>query len=216
VLGSEPRVLGGEEEARLSYEGALSGLDLEGPVALCDPGGGSTELVYGSVAGDICAIDELYSVELGAVRLHERYVRHDPPTATEIGELGQAVRTTLGTLPPPPARITWVSVGGTVTTLSAIELGLARYQGERVHGTRLSAASIHDLGMRLARLPIEERRGVTGLDPARADVIVTGGLLLCGLVDWARTPELVVSDRGVRWGVAQRLLRGRGWIPPSA
>jgi exopolyphosphatase/guanosine-5'-triphosphate,3'-diphosphate pyrophosphatase len=216
LLGSEPRVLDGEEEARLSYEGALSGLALEGPIALCDPGGGSTELIYGSVTGDVSAIDALYSLELGGVRLHERYVRHDPPTPTELDELGQAVRTTLGMLPPPPGRVTWVSVGGTVTTLSAIELGLVRYQGARVHGTRLSATRIHDLAVRLARLPIEARRTLAGLDPARADVIVAGAFLLWELVNWARTSELVVSDRGVRWGLAQRLLGGRGLFPPSA
>ena len=215
LLGWEPLVLGGEEEARLSFEGALSGLALEGPVALCDPGGGSTELVYGSVAGGVAVIDAVYSAELGAVRLHERHVRHDPPTPSELGELGRAVRATLGTLPPPPTRVTWVCVGGTITTLSAIELELVRYQGARVHGMRLGAARIHDLAARLARLPIDARREITGLDPARADVIVAGALLLCELVNWASTSELVVSDRGVRWGLVQRLLRTRGLFPPT-
>jgi exopolyphosphatase/guanosine-5'-triphosphate,3'-diphosphate pyrophosphatase len=216
LLGSEPLVLDGQEEARLCFEGALSGLVLEGPIALCDPGGGSTEVVYGSVAGGAAVIDALYSVALGAVRLHERHVRHDPPTPIELEELGRAVRSTLDTLPPPPTRVTWVCVGGTVTTLSAIELELVCYRGERVHGMRLSAVRIHDLAARLARLPIDARRTIVGLDPARADVIVAGSLLLCGLIDWACTSEVVVSDRGVRWGLVQRLLRTRGLLPPTA
>jgi exopolyphosphatase/guanosine-5'-triphosphate,3'-diphosphate pyrophosphatase len=216
LLGSEPRVLGGEEEARLSFEGALSGLTLAGPIALCDPGGGSTELVYGSVASDVAVIDTLYSVELGAVRLHERYLRHDPPTPTELGELGLAVRVTLAALPLPPARVTWVCVGGTVTTLAAIELGLVRYRGERVHGMRFGAARIHELAERLGRLPIDARRTIAGLDPARADVIVAGAMLLCELLSWARVSDVLVSDRGVRWGLVQRLIGARGLPPPTA
>jgi exopolyphosphatase / guanosine-5'-triphosphate,3'-diphosphate pyrophosphatase len=216
LLGSEPLVLGGEEEARLSFEGALSGLTLAGPIALCDPGGGSTELVYGSIASDVAAIDTLHSLELGAVRLHERHLCHDPPTPIELRELGLAVRAALAALPLPPARVTWVCVGGTVTTLAAIELGLVRYRAERVHGMRFVAARIHELAERLARLPIEGRRTIAGLDPARADVIVAGAMLLCELLSWARVSELVVSDRGVRWGLVHRLLRTRGLSPPKA
>ncbi len=214
LLGVEPRVLSGLEEAELSYEGALSGLGLAGSVAVSDIGGGSTEIIYGSVAGSRSRLEAAWSLELGGVRLYERHVRHEPPNPDELNQLARAVRAKLDALPAPPIHSTWVGVGGTVTTLSAMQLKLEPYRGDLVHGSRLGKDAIRSVADRLAHLPIEERRKLAGLDPARADVIVAGARLVSELVDWASTPELVVSDRGVRWGIIERLLDGRGLPPP--
>jgi len=99
-----------------------------------------------------------------------------------------------------------VGVAGTVTTLAAIELGLAEYDAARIHGARLTRRAIEDLAQRLAQIPLEERKRLRGLDPERADVIVVGAEIAAALLRWADARELVVSSRGLRWGVVQRRL----------
>jgi exopolyphosphatase / guanosine-5'-triphosphate,3'-diphosphate pyrophosphatase len=214
LLGVELQVLSGREEAELGYQGALDGLALEGLVAVCDVGGGSTEIVYGSIVGEVSELDALHSLDVGAVRLHERCVHHDPPLVGELDDVARVVRGKLETLTPPATFATWVCAGGTVTTLSAIELGLDRYLGERVHGSRLSAIAIDDLTARLARLPLHLRRGLVVTDPERADVILAGARLLSEILRWAGVGEVVVSDRGVRWGLVRHLLGDWGGLPP--
>jgi exopolyphosphatase / guanosine-5'-triphosphate,3'-diphosphate pyrophosphatase len=225
LLGVEPQVISGDEEAALTFAGALSGLDLAGldggsapkppsPVLVFDLGGGSTELIRGA-AGVIGTVERAVSLDVGSVRLTERHIRSDPPTADEIEAVRRDIRAALASLgtgwvsgagPAPlssPAPL--VGVAGTVTTLAAYMLGVAPYDGARVHGARLSAASLTDAVGRLARKPLAERRGVPAIDPRRADVIVAGGILVEEILAWAGADELWVSDRGVRWGLAKRL-----------
>ncbi len=207
-LGVAPRVISGLEEARLSFEGALSGLALEGPGLVVDVGGGSTELVSGDPArpGDVSAV----SLDVGSVRLTERLLSRDPPSAEELARVSAAVSAAL-TQARAPGALGWVvGVAGTVTTLAAVAQGLARYEPARVHGSRLEAAQIAALVERLAALTGAERARVPGLEPQRADVIVAGGLIVQEVLRWAAQPHLVVSDRGVRWGLMQRLLGAGG------
>jgi exopolyphosphatase/guanosine-5'-triphosphate,3'-diphosphate pyrophosphatase len=197
--GGDVRVLSGEEEAELSFRGAALGLALTGEILVVDVGGGSTEVVAGSVPGGPRARG---SLELGAVRLTERHLRRDPPAAAEMAALEDAVREELARAAPPVqpgARA--VAVAGTATTLAAIRLGLGEYDGARVHGHTLSRDEAAGLRAHLAALPLEARRNVVGLHSRRADVIVAGATVLVGLLDHYGCASVTVSDRGLRYGV---------------
>ena len=207
LLGTRPQIIDGAEEALLSFEGALSGLALDGAVSVCDIGGGSTELIVGSVAGSTLGrIARSVSLDVGSVRLFERHVKSDPPARPELAKVHSELEAALASVPTPPRDAALVGVAGTVTTLAAIELGLAEYDAARIHGARLTRRAIEDLAERLAQIPLEERKRLRGLDPERADVIVVGAEIAAALLRWADARELVVSSRGLRWGVVQRRL----------
>jgi exopolyphosphatase / guanosine-5'-triphosphate,3'-diphosphate pyrophosphatase len=212
LLGVAPRVISGREEAELTFAGALAGLDLEGPVVVFDLGGGSTEVILGT-AGPDDMVEQAVSLDVGSVRLSERHVRSDPPGAAELLAVRHDARAALATLgarwslPGAPApRAPLVGVAGTVTTLAAYVLGVSPYDAERVHGARISAAEVAGATGRLSAMRLEERRSVPAIDPKRADVIVAGALIVEEILAWAGAAELLVSDRGVRWGLAKRLL----------
>jgi exopolyphosphatase/guanosine-5'-triphosphate,3'-diphosphate pyrophosphatase len=202
----EPLVISGEEEAELTFAGALSGLGLQGPVLAFDLGGGSTEVIRGT-AGPNDLMERAMSLDIGSVRLTERHVSTDPPRADELDAVRRDARAALASLGgswrTPGAQV--VGVAGTVTTLAAHVLGMVHYDGARVHGARLTAAAVSDATASLARIPLAERRTLPAIDPGRADVIVAGGLIVEELLAWAGAHELVTSDRGVRWGLAKRL-----------
>lgn len=215
LLGETPRVICGREEAELTFAGALAGLaalPLGGPVVVFDLGGGSTEIIRGH-AGDGEIVERAVSLDVGAVRLTERHLRSDPSPAEELeavrrdaraalAEAGEGWRSAAGAAP------IVVGVAGTVTTLAAYTLGVVPYDAGRVHGAKLDAAVIAAARAELARLPLKERRAIPAIDPKRADVIVAGALIVEEVLAWAGAGELVVSDRGVRWGLAKRLAAG--------
>jgi exopolyphosphatase/guanosine-5'-triphosphate,3'-diphosphate pyrophosphatase len=210
LLGVEPRVISGDEEARLTFEGAISGLGLaDDACAVFDVGGGSTEIIAGPGGGAV-------SLDVGSVRLTERHVRSDPPAPGELEAARADARAALATLPEGLTRraraLPLVGVAGTVTTLVAVARGIVPYDGARVHGARLTRAELDAARGALASRTLAERRALPGLEPARADVIVAGAVLVGEIVAWARGEgsvrgevALVASDRGVRWGLAQRL-----------
>ncbi len=101
-------------------------------------------------------------------------------------------------------------MAGTVTTLAAVARGIDPYDPARIHGMRLGAAELAATGRRLAGMPVAERKSVAGLEPKRADVIPVGALIVETVVAWARAREVIVSDRGVRWGLALELARSPG------
>jgi exopolyphosphatase/guanosine-5'-triphosphate,3'-diphosphate pyrophosphatase len=214
LLGVAPRVISGNEEAELTFAGALSGLDIEGPALVFDLGGGSTELIRGSVsAGGAAELARAVSLDVGSVRLTERCLASDPPRPDEIAEVRRTARAqldaaliTLGA-PEPAAEI--VGVAGTVTTLAAYVLGVTPYDPTRVHGARISADAIARSALELAAMSVAQRRALPTIEPKRADVIVAGAVVTDEILTWARPftrGDLVISDRGVRWGLAARLL----------
>jgi exopolyphosphatase/guanosine-5'-triphosphate,3'-diphosphate pyrophosphatase len=207
LLGVRPRVIDGLEEAELGFAGATSGLGLRGRVTVFDVGGGSTEIITGTLA-EPPVIERATSLDLGSVRLTERCVRTDPPSSGELGAVRGEVRAALTALvPPPPAPL--VGVAGTVTTLAAISQALDSYDAGRVHGSELDRDEVERLLDRLAALPLAQRKALPGLEPARADVIVAGAVLVAEVLAWSGAECLVVSDRGVRWGLLMRLLLSR-------
>jgi exopolyphosphatase / guanosine-5'-triphosphate,3'-diphosphate pyrophosphatase len=199
MFGVEARVLTGDEEARMTFAGAVGGLALPAgdEVAVFDVGGGSTEVVIGAVRGSSPRFAR--SFDIGSVRLTERH-------GERVAEIETAVLAELRGLPALPSAHPPIGVAGTMTTLAAVSLGLAPYDGARVHGHVMPGAVVRRVVRELAEMDIEARRRVPGMEPARADVIVAGGVIVQTLLALWRSDSVVVSDRGVRWGLVQELL----------
>jgi len=206
ALGIRPRIIDGTEEARLVFDGALTGLPIAGPVIVFDIGGGSTEIIRGRCADGRAMLERAVSLDIGSVRLTERHVRHDPPLSDELDAIRRDVDANLVLQHFEERARPLVGVAGTMTTLAAIDQGLSTYDPARVHGATLSRERIEAICEHLSTLPLERRKVVPGLDPGRADVIVAGTLIALEIARRARAPELVVSDRGVRWGLVRSLL----------
>lgn len=203
VLGVPPRIVSGDEEARLTFLGSLSGLQVGGRAVVFDVGGGSTEIVVGEhgVPGPRVSLD------VGSVRLTERHVAHDPPLPEELEAARVSVRAALAGAPRPPREATVVGVAGTVTTLAAIVHAITPYDGARVHGATLQRTDVSRVAAELAGMSSVQRRGVPGLDPKRADVITCGALIVDETLAYLGADALIASDRGVRWGLVQDLAR---------
>jgi exopolyphosphatase/guanosine-5'-triphosphate,3'-diphosphate pyrophosphatase len=206
VLGTRPSVISGEREAQLTFDGALIGLEPEGVLAVFDIGGGSTEIIVGARVGrGRGTLARAKSLDIGAVRLTERHVRHDPPLPSELEAIRKDVRAALRHAPSMRGR-PLVGVAGTVTTLTAFAHGLAPYDARLVHGAVLSRLALGEAVATLAATPLDERRKLAAIDPKRADVIVAGGILAEELCDAADADRWIASDRGVRWGLALECL----------
>ena len=209
--GVRPRVVSGEEEARLTLLGAAWGLgDEDGLTGLLDVGGGSTEVLV----ADRVQVLATASLDLGVVHLVERFFTLDPATEEELAACRAYVDARLRAeawpriRPHRPARL--VATAGTPTTLAALDLGLGAYDPERVQGYRLGAGAVDRLTRWLAALPIAERARLPGLEAGRADVIVPGAVVLGAALAGLGLPALVVSDSGLREGI---LLDAVGWRP---
>jgi exopolyphosphatase/guanosine-5'-triphosphate,3'-diphosphate pyrophosphatase len=204
-FGVEARTISGDEEARLTFAGALSGLRVPGAgrVVVFDIGGGSTEVVDGDRTTR--AIGYAHSYDVGSVRLTERHVHGDPPSDAERAEVSRAARDAFASVPESSRGVPVVGIAGTVTTLAAVSLAMTTYDGARVHGLTLEVAELERVVERLAAVPLAERITIPGLEPKRADVIVAGGMVALAFLERVGASSLTVSDRGVRWGLAEEL-----------
>jgi exopolyphosphatase / guanosine-5'-triphosphate,3'-diphosphate pyrophosphatase len=207
-LGVSPEVLSGDEEARLSYEGATRALPaVPGPVAVVDIGGGSTEVVLGDPAGG--GVRAARSLDVGSVRLTERLMPSDPPPRTEVDAATAVVDQALDTLPSYGVRLgeaaTVVGVAGTVTTIAAVLLGLETYDRERVHHASFPRGDVHDVVARLLGMTVAEREAL-GVPPGRSDVIGAGALVLDRVLRRSGAGRLTVSEADILDGVAWSLL----------
>jgi exopolyphosphatase/guanosine-5'-triphosphate,3'-diphosphate pyrophosphatase len=207
ILGFRPRVIDGPEEARLTCLGALSGLRLDGPFVVVDVGGGSTEVIVGRRDGAHVALEAFTSLDIGCVRLTERHLLADPPSQTELDDVTMATMIALRSLPFDVTDGTLVGVAGTVTTLGAMHLGLASYDPARVHGTHLTLEIITEQRRTLSKLNHSQRGLVPGLHEGRTDVIVAGTIIVEQLLRLSNRNALLISDRGVRYGLLSNLFR---------
>jgi exopolyphosphatase / guanosine-5'-triphosphate,3'-diphosphate pyrophosphatase len=201
--GFEAVTLSGDEEAGLSYLGATAARDPDDPtpLLLIDIGGGSTELVVGARR----EVEFHVSTQVGVVRHTERYLRSDPPAEPELEALAADARATIEAAVPAEVREraeAAVAVAGTATSCASIDLELDPYDPERVEGHVLARERLDALLGRLAALPLDERRGVTGLDPARAPTIVAGVAILLQVLGAFGFPGVEVSEHDILWGVA--------------
>ncbi|HEY7594869.1 MAG TPA: Ppx/GppA phosphatase family protein [Actinophytocola sp.] len=214
VLGVEAEVISGDEEARLSFTGAVGDLEPDdGPFVVTDIGGGSTEVVVGTWDGVRADVIGARSVDVGCVRITERCLKSDPPTEAEIaaareladGVLGQA----FATVPVDRAR-TWVGVAGTITTLSAVFQGLDEYDSAATHLSRLSDDELARTARKLLGATHDERAAIGCIHPGRVDVIGGGSLITQVLAERfaaaAGITELLVSEHDILDGIVLSLL----------
>lgn len=196
--GVEVEVLAGEEEARLGYLAATSGLDLgRASVVVVDSGGGSTELTFGRRGH----VDQRFSPDIGAVGVTERYGLGGVVSETTLATALDAIAAGLAFLHGRPTPEAVVAIGGTATNLAAVEHELARYDPQVVQGTVLDQAEI-DRQIELYRTrTVEERRQIAGLQPKRADIILAGACILRTVIATLGQESLTVSDRGLRHGL---------------
>lgn len=211
IPGSEAEVISGDEEARLSFAGAVGELDpAAGPFVVVDLGGGSTELVLGDETG----VHAAFSADIGCVRITERCLHDDPPTDEQVSAAREFATERLAEaferVPIEQAR-GWVGVAGTMTTIAAVSKELPEYDADEVHLSRLSLDSVHEVCGRLIGMNHVERAALGPMHPGRVDVIGGGAVILSVLADeFARRAgitELVVSEHDILDGIAQSIIR---------
>jgi exopolyphosphatase/guanosine-5'-triphosphate,3'-diphosphate pyrophosphatase len=209
VIGVRPELISGEEEGQLSFAGATADLDrADGPFLVVDIGGGSTELMIGTDR-----VEEVRSLDLGCVRLTEKHLVSDPPAPEElsnaIGEVTDELDRVLHDVPSMRGARTVVGLAGTVTTVAAVEIGLAEWDRDVIHHFRLTHAAAEDVFRTLATERLADRVHNPGLEAARADVIVGGCCVLVGLFRTLGIDELLVSEAdildGLVFSVAERI-----------
>jgi exopolyphosphatase/guanosine-5'-triphosphate,3'-diphosphate pyrophosphatase len=206
VLGVRPELLSGDEEARLSFRGATHGLPTaQAPFLIIDLGGGSTEFVLGTSAPEA-----LLSTQMGCVRMTERHLKADPPREEQLAACFSDVRRELtrvrAVMDVSRAR-TVVGLAGTVTALSAMQLGLTRYDARQTHHSRLTRPQVETLFSRLSTATVVERRAMLA-EPGRAEVIVGGAAVLLTILRELSLEELLVSERDILDGLAASLTTG--------
>lgn len=203
TLGIRPELLSGDEEARLSFQGATDGLAKSAaPFLIIDLGGGSTEFVLGTSEPEA-----LLSTQMGCVRMTERHLKADPPTPDELGACFADVRRELSkvrdVIDVSRAR-TVVGLAGTVTALSAMQLGLTHYDASLTHHSLLTRDQIEIAFARLSAATVLERRTLLA-EPQRAEVIVGGAAVLLTIVRELMIERLLVSERDILDGLTASL-----------
>jgi len=213
TLGQQPEVITGDEEAELSFAGAVGELDeATGPFLVVDIGGGSTELVIGSRDRGRNTISGAISLDIGCVRITERILRSDPPTPDERAQATSWVRSmlidALDMLPTSTVR-RLVPVSGTATTVAAAALKLPSYDPARIHLSRISAEQVHKVAAFLMGANRSHRAALGYMHPGRVDVIGGGSLILSTMValvaERAPISEITVSEHDIPDGIALSL-----------
>ncbi|RLP95211.1 Ppx/GppA phosphatase family protein [Micromonospora sp. CV4] len=207
TLGVAPEVVSGDEEARLSFTGAVRGLpaDAKEPFLVVDIGGGSTEFVVGDRVGGVRAA---ISVDIGCVRMTERHLPGDPPTPEQVAaaqaDIAAVVDRALAVVPGREAA-TLIGLAGSVTTVVAIAQGLREYDPERIHHARVSYDAVAEVTADLLGRTREQRLAIPVMHPGRADVIGAGALVLRVIMERAGMPSVVASEHDILDGIAWSL-----------
>ncbi|MBL7256902.1 Ppx/GppA phosphatase family protein [Paractinoplanes lichenicola] len=204
VLGIDPEVISGTEEARLSFAGAVAGLTAERPCLVVDIGGGSTEFVTGGAE-----VDHAISMDIGCVRMTERHLHGDPPSAAEIHnterDIAAAVDIALTAVPGREAK-TLVGLAGTVTTVAALAQNLPSYDPARIHHAEVSLADVSRVTADLLAMPVEKRPALPVMHPGRADVIGGGALILRTIMERSGHDSVIASEHDILDGICFSLV----------
>lgn len=208
ALGVRPELLSGDEEGRLTFQGVTADLDPNlGPFLIVDIGGGSTEFIAGSADAEPTGV---LSIDVGCVRLSERFLHSDPPKPEELVAAISLVETHLADVtrlvPGAGDARCLVGVAGTVTTVAAVEIGLAKYDRNRIHHFLLTRAAIEDVFRTLATEPRADRIYNPGLEVERADVIVGGCCVLVAIMRNLGFDDCLVSEADILDGLALSLI----------
>ncbi len=203
LLGIAPEVITGEEEAALSFDGAVRSLPgITGSVLVADIGGGSSELVVGSLADGVIGAR---SLDVGCVRMTERHLLDDPPSPAQIAAVEHDVRaafTQAREFVPVEQAKSFIGVAGTVTTVVALALGLSSYQADVIHGSSATYAQVDEVTERLVVMSSAQRATLPVMHPGRADVIAGGALVLRTLMTEAGATSVTASEHDILDGIA--------------
>jgi exopolyphosphatase/guanosine-5'-triphosphate,3'-diphosphate pyrophosphatase len=212
TLGVPPEVVTGDEEARLSFLGAVRGLPAaaEAPYLVVDIGGGSTEFVMGGDDGhEAGQVQHAVSVDIGCVRMTERHLRDDPPTpkqvAAAVADIAAAVERAQLTVPAKQAR-TLIGLAGSVTTVAALALRLTAYDPTRIHHSRIPYPDVAVVTSGLLHLTHAQRLALPPMHPGRADVIGAGALILRVLMEHVGADAVIASEHDILDGIAYSLV----------
>jgi exopolyphosphatase / guanosine-5'-triphosphate,3'-diphosphate pyrophosphatase len=199
-LGVAPEVISGEEEAQLSFRGATSVIDVAGRVAVVDIGGGSTEFVVGAERVEVAV-----SEDIGCVRMTERHLHSDPPTAAEIagaiGDIDAAIDDALAVTRFDEAQHL-IGLAGSVTTVAALAMGLPEYDARRIHGSRITSADVHVVTAAMLAASRAQRAAEPVMHPGRVDVIGGGALVLDRIIAKGGFTQVIVSEHDILDGIA--------------
>jgi exopolyphosphatase/guanosine-5'-triphosphate,3'-diphosphate pyrophosphatase len=203
ILRGKIEVVTGKREAELAAAAVAKTLpQLTGrPYVVVDVGGGSTEVIV----TDGRRVKSAVSVPIGAVRMSERHLQHDPPLADESAAMLDDIDRVIAQLEL-PSRVPVVGTAGTATTIAAIDLDLEKYDADRVTGLRLDPAVVERQLHKLLKMSVAERRELRGLEPERADVICGGIAIYARLLYAVGATTFITCDRGIRYGVANELV----------
>jgi exopolyphosphatase/guanosine-5'-triphosphate,3'-diphosphate pyrophosphatase len=210
TLGAEPEVVSGDEEARLSFTGAVRGLpaSAEPPYLVVDIGGGSTEFVVGGSAEGRSTVDKAISVDIGCVRMTERHLPGDPPSREQIAaaeaDITVAVDRAIAAVDGTRAK-TLVGLAGSVTTVVALAIGLTGYEPSRIHHTRVPYPEIAKITAGLLAQTRAERLSTAVMHPGRADVIGAGALVLRVIMERSGADSVIASEHDILDGIALSL-----------
>lgn len=199
------KIISGEKEAELTFQGTIDD-NLQGSIAIIDVGGGSTEFIYGDANG----IKHRTSIDIGAVRLTEKFITQHPVPKDELEKVHAHIESELAKLKETfsiPSGTRVIAVAGTPTTLAAMDQGFA-FDSKRVQGHPLSNERLAYWVERLADMGVQERRALVGMEAKRADVIVAGALILLMSSEALGATQLEVSVKGLRYGVAKAMAKG--------
>ena len=206
--GLSLEIITGEREARLAYGAVVSDASLGVPpgyaLLVFDIGGGSTELILGGAGG----MERRLSLDMGAVRVTERFLHSDPPSAPQIEDAKAFIQAQLDTFAVPEARPIIVGIGGTAVNIGAVTVGGQASAPDSVHAVLLTDSDVDKALTRFQGVPLAERRHIPGLEPKRADVIIGGALILQSLLRHVDSDRFLISARGLRYGLlAERAAR---------
>ncbi|HVQ89359.1 MAG TPA: Ppx/GppA phosphatase family protein [Actinomycetes bacterium] len=209
-MGVTPEVIGGDEEATLSFTGAtrdLGAVGAQSPYLVVDIGGGSTEFVMGDSETGVSAAR---SVDVGCVRMTERHFRSDPPWPAEVAaardDIDAAIKQVAASMPLRSVG-TLIGLAGSVTTVAALSLGLWEYDPARIHQATITAADVHRVCEELLYSNRDKRLAQTVIHPGRIDVIAAGSLILSAIVAYTGVHELMVSEHDILDGIALSIAR---------
>ncbi len=195
TTGINIKVITPEEEGKLSYKAVCYSLKLAGRIVVVDQGGGSTEFIYGKS----CNTEKVISLPMGIVNLTERFVKHDPPLKEELENMKKFIDDSLKKLEIEVDNI--VGLGGTITTLSALEYNIYPYNHSKIHGSILNRESIKKWFNKLINMKISERKKIPQIEDRRAEAIVSGILMFDRILDHFKKDEIIVSDWGLKHGL---------------
>ncbi len=211
--GVEVEIISGDREANLAYAAVRSDASLALPAAspllVFDIGGGSTELILGDAGG----VGRYKSLDIGAVRLTERFLHSDPPAETELTQAHQFALDTLAAFPAPDVPLLVAGIGGTALNIAAVTSGQANPDLDALHSASVSRADVFSALARFATASLTDRKTIPGLEPKRADVIVAGALILDTLLTYFAADRFLLSARGLRYGLLADYAKKQSCVP---